>query len=271
MKSASFQNEKSQTLSAKQITSILDLIDFTTPNANWKNFDGFLNEINHEVITNRIKIRQRIIPICGGNKIVTAGCAEGCCDIDNHQYEKWRRVALYIIEAPCDAFFGDNNCNICRKKYEPRDCVIIEDYNPITSSVYCDDCLEVVNSSKTYHIGAVSFNRILTIVATTNHIMFCYEITSGHRVDILCKSVTASKWNDIRMIVPNKDDPIHLDMVGVHNEHCFNKYNPCKCVKLSKQIFNINLCKYTIFKYIDLLMEDPDAIGVIMKWFIQID
>jgi hypothetical protein len=124
-------------------------------------------------------------------------------------------------------------------------------------------------------------------VTITDHIMFCYQIQSGYRVDILCKSVTASKWNDISVIIPNKNvscsagnicdafqnvtDPIHLDMVGVHNEHCFNKYSPCKCVKLSKQILDINLCKYTIFKYINLLMEDPDTIGVIMKWFIHID
>ncbi len=235
-------------------SSILDLIDFTTPNADWKDFSGFLNEINHELITNHMKIRQRIIPATNGNKIVTAGYATGCCACGDDRYEKWRRIALYVIDNQHPSDVKSDRCYTCEKKCEPF------------CEWLCGDCFEAVNSSKIYNMGIVSYNRNLTIVTTINHIMFCYGITHKCRIDILCKSVTASKWNDVNL---NTDVPVHLDMVGVHNEHCFNKYSPCKCKKLSKQIFDMNLRKYTIFKYIDLLAEVTDTIGAIMKWFIR--
>jgi hypothetical protein len=234
-------------------SSILDLIDFTTPNADWKNFDGFLNEINHEAITNRIKIRQRIISVGGGNKIVTAGYAAGCCGGENKENaKKWRRMALYITDI-CNVSTHTDVCYVCRRKKN------------VSARICCGDCLEITNSSKIYYVGIVSYNRNLTIVTTANHIMFCYGITHGHRIDILCKSVTASKWNDINIFNWN----IHLDMVGVHNEHCFNKHSPCKCVKLSKQIFYMNLYKFTIFIHINL--EIKDIIYTIMRWFININ
>jgi hypothetical protein len=253
-----------QVYSAKPLkSSILRLIDFTTPEADWLETLPSVGQINYWHIINRIKIRQRIIPINSGNMIVTAGYAEGCTGIEHEEYDMWIRLGSFVManiaQTKPDILYIA--CDICKK--ELPYCRI---------SPCCDRCSELVKSIKIHRMGDFPpYYRNFTVLTAKNHMMCCRKIDdvpAQYHVDVMCKSVTKSEWKDL--LIFNNDAPVHLGMIGVHNEHCFNKHSPCKCKELSKQIFAMNLVKYTNFKYVGALSEVRDVMVFIMKLFITI-
>jgi len=231
--------------------SILDLIDFTTVNADWK-LPLSTDNICYFSITNRIKIRQKIIPVCGGNMVVTAGC------VPNDGWEVWESLALSIVD-------GEHRIN---EVPSPSVCCVCEQYYVTEKKGpnCCTDCIKLIKSVSIPEYEAHCYKG-LTILAINNHMMFCFKVFNGtYRVHTMCKSITMSKWKDIAIFniavnsrVCESMDPTHMDIVGVNNEHCLNKYSPCKCKKISEQIFAMNLEKYKLFRNVcklnDLLLE----------------
>lgn len=235
-------------------SSILDIIDFSTPEAKWLDKMPSPDSVNYWHITNRIKIKQRIIPK-HRSKIVTAGYALG------GEYEKWRQIALYFLG--CEVLYSSLYCGICAK------------FLSQCESDLCCDCKNIVRPMKKHVVGEVELiiptrTQALTILTSKNHAVFCFEIKPqgdhksarsqfDYRVVVMCKSITESKWKNI-----DSKEPVHLDITGINVEHCHNPHSPCKCKKLSREIFEMNLANYTLFAYAAAAFNLPiDVIGVV--------
>lgn len=248
--------EKSQKVKR---ASILDLMDLTTPNADWIKIMPSAETFDYYAVTNRLKTRQRVVASGGGNKIVTAGYEENI-----HRST-------------------DEECPITGPAHSLLKA--LEGSVPLSTEL-----LELKNRFNPQEVGEMGVLGILkyklTILTTENHILFCRRVNAPHKfvIDALCKSVTDSKWKTSMLAPPfpfiarenDVNKQFHLDTVGVYTEHCDNENCTCKCKRLSDQIFRANCTKYITFNLIPFSKEyyicetSRDVIDFILALFVEV-